>query len=134
MYIKSQSYIFLLALAVVGQCICIMVIQYYLTGGWKGEAGSAAGVVLPAVGNPDDDAFTPLGPIIAQFLNAIFILYWGEVFTPVALRLTESENHRTQTEFEDSLISKSFGFNFINAYASLFYVAFLTGRSPNFRS
>lgn len=58
--------------------------------------------------------------------------------------LTEYENHRyaslppysrrpshrcrryrrTDTEFEDNLIMKTFGFQFINSYATLFYVAF----------
>lgn len=35
------------------------------------------------------------------------------------------ENHRTDTEFEDHLIGKTFLFQFVNSYASLFYVAFI---------
>ena len=35
-----------------------------------------------------------------------------------------SENHRTQTQFEDSLILKLFGFQFVNSYSSLYYIAF----------
>ena len=32
---------------------------------------------------------------------------------------------RTETEFEDALIGKLFAFNFVNSYASLFYIAFI---------
>ena len=36
-----------------------------------------------------------------------------------------AENHRFQTEFEDSLITKTCLFQFVNAYFSLFYIAFI---------
>lgn len=35
-----------------------------------------------------------------------------------------TENHRTQTSYEDALIIKLFGFQFVNSYTSLFYIAF----------
>lgn len=34
------------------------------------------------------------------------------------------ENHRTDTEYENALITKLFLFNFVNSYSSLFYIAF----------
>jgi hypothetical protein len=39
--------------------------------------------------------------------------------------LTDWENHRTQTEYDDALIIKNFLFEFINNYFSLFFIAFL---------
>ena len=39
--------------------------------------------------------------------------------------MTEWENHRTQTEWEDSLIIKSFAFQFVNNYFTLFYIGIL---------
>lgn len=33
-------------------------------------------------------------------------------------------NHRTATAFEDALIVKTFCFQFVNSYCSLFYIAF----------
>lgn len=119
----SQSYIWTLALGVIGQCVCIMIIQYYITGGY-GEKNT----INPMIGTYH------LGPIFAQLLNAVFIMFWGDNFTPIAIRLTEKENHRTQTQFEDSLIAKSFVFNFVNAYASLFYVAFFSSIFANMSS
>ena len=44
---------------------------------------------------------------------------------PFAGRLNKFENHRTQTEYVDSLILKAFGFQFVNNYFTLFYIAFL---------
>ena len=46
------------------------------------------------------------------------------VFEVVARRLTNNENHRTDTEYEDSLIFKTFLFQVVNSYAALTYLAF----------
>ena len=40
-----------------------------------------------------------------------------------------AENHRTQTKFNDALIFKLFAFQFVNSYASCFYIAFFRGVS-----
>ena len=42
----------------------------------------------------------------------------------IASRLTDWENHRTQTEWERLLITKTFLFRFLNSYISFFYIAF----------
>ena len=41
--------------------------------------------------------------------------------------LLVAENHRTQTQYNDSLIVKLFAFQFVNTYTSLFYIAFFRG-------
>lgn len=46
-------------------------------------------------------------------------------FGEVALKLNNKENHRTDTEYEDALIAKTFSFQFVNSFASLFYIAFV---------
>ena len=38
-----------------------------------------------------------------------------------------AENHRTQTRYDDALIFKLFAFQFVNSYASCFYIAFFRG-------
>mmetsp|Transcript_14786 Transcript_14786/g.24494 ORF Transcript_14786/g.24494 Transcript_14786/m.24494 type:complete len:764 (+) Transcript_14786:92-2383(+) len=62
--------------------------------------------------------------IIAALANAIQIQIMNVIYGGVAIQLTDYENHRTDTEYEDSLISKTFVFQFVNSYASLFYIAF----------
>jgi hypothetical protein len=47
------------------------------------------------------------------------------VYGDMAITMTERENHRTDTDFEDALIAKLFAFQFVNSYASFFYVAFI---------
>lgn len=46
------------------------------------------------------------------------------VYQRVAILLTDWENPRTQTDYEDSFTVKMFWFQFVNTYASVFYVAF----------
>lgn len=47
------------------------------------------------------------------------------MYGSVSLILTAYENHRTDTEYENALISKTFLFKFVNSYNSLFYIAFV---------
>lgn len=49
-------------------------------------------------------------------------------FVGIALWLTEKELPRTQTEFEDSLTLKMYLLQFVNHYASIFYIAFFKGK------
>lgn len=69
-----------------------------------------------------------LASILSALLNAVSILILGRIYDWIALKLTEWENHRTQTQFNDALIIKLFAFSFANTYASCFYIAFFRGR------
>lgn len=46
------------------------------------------------------------------------------VYEKVALKLTDWENPRTRTDYEDSFTYKMFLFQFVNTYSSIFYIAF----------
>merc|ERR550534_1153505 len=59
------------------------------------------------------------------FITAFAILITNSIYYHVAYWANEYENHRTDREFENALIWKSFAFRFINAYNALFYVSFL---------
>lgn len=63
--------------------------------------------------------------IIASILIALQIQVLNGIFQDVALRLNNQENHRTDTEYEDALIAKTFLFQFVNSFASLFYISFV---------
>ncbi|CAM9259913.1 unnamed protein product, partial [Ectocarpus fasciculatus] len=70
--------------------------------------------------------------IVASILNAAQIQIFNFLYTIVADALTERENHRTDTEFEDAMIQKLFVFQFVNSYSSFFYLAFVaTSTSAN---
>jgi len=65
------------------------------------------------------------GSNIAAVINAVQIQILNFCYAKLSVFMTDYENHRTDTEYEDSLISKTFLFQFVNSYSSLFYIAFV---------
>ncbi len=63
--------------------------------------------------------------VLADGVNAFQIQLFQYLFNRLARYLCKRENHRTDTEFRDSLILKLFAFNFVNSYLPLFYIAFM---------
>ncbi|KAE8737110.1 hypothetical protein FOCC_FOCC017429, partial [Frankliniella occidentalis] len=66
--------------------------------------------------------------ITAACINLIIILILTRFYHQLALWLTNLENPRTQTEYEDNFTFKIFVFEFMNFYSSLIYIAFFKGR------
>ncbi|XP_058829610.1 anoctamin-4 isoform X2 [Topomyia yanbarensis] len=64
----------------------------------------------------------------AALINLIIIMILTRIYHKLALILTNLENPRTQTEYEDSYTIKIFVFEFMNFYSSLIYIAFFKGR------
>uniref|UniRef100_A0A2A4K343 Anoctamin n=1 Tax=Heliothis virescens TaxID=7102 RepID=A0A2A4K343_HELVI len=64
----------------------------------------------------------------AAIINLIIIMILTRIYAKVAVYLTNMENPRTQTEYEDSYTFKIFFFEFMNFYSSLIYIAFFKGR------
>ncbi|XP_045770724.1 anoctamin-4 [Maniola jurtina] len=64
----------------------------------------------------------------AALINLTMIMILTRIYAKVAVFLTNIENPRTQTEYEDSYTFKIFFFEFINFYSSLIYIAFFKGR------
>ncbi|XP_033610717.1 anoctamin-4 isoform X5 [Cryptotermes secundus] len=66
--------------------------------------------------------------ITAAVINLVIIMILTKLYQRLALWLTNLENPRTQTEYEDSYTFKIFVFQFVNFYSSLIYIAFFKGR------
>jgi len=62
---------------------------------------------------------------VASILNVMQIQFFNAVYGYVAKVLNDYENHRTDAQFEDALIAKTFVFQFINSFSALFYLAFV---------
>ena len=62
---------------------------------------------------------------IASCLNTFQITVFNMFYAVLSVKLTKYENHRTDTEYEDSMITKMFAFQFINSYSSFFFLAFV---------
>ncbi|XP_060078280.1 anoctamin-4-like [Ylistrum balloti] len=65
--------------------------------------------------------------VVSAILNAVSIILLGKVYDKVAIKLTDWENYRTQSGYDDALIIKLFAFQFANNYASCVYIAFFRG-------
>ncbi|KAF7286638.1 hypothetical protein GWI33_004671 [Rhynchophorus ferrugineus] len=66
--------------------------------------------------------------VSAAIINLIFIMSLTRGYHRLAIYLTNLENPRTHTEYEDSYTFKIFLFEFMNFYSSLIYIAFFKGR------
>ncbi|KAL1116216.1 hypothetical protein AAG570_005711 [Ranatra chinensis] len=66
--------------------------------------------------------------ITAALINLVIIMILTKFYHYLAIWLTNQENPRTQTEYEDSYTFKIYLFEFMNFYSSLIYIAFFKGR------
>lgn len=106
-FASSQGVILSFMMVVVGCVASIYVLRYSL----QADIGANASTV-------------------ASILNTIQITILNTIYQFVATALTDSENHRTDTEYEDNLITKLFMFQFLNSYASFFFLAFIAQWLP----
>ena len=71
------------------------------------------------------DKDMPYAKYLGSGINAVSIVVFGKAYEAVAVKLNDMENHRTQTQYEDSQIMKSFVFQAMNNFFVLFFIAFL---------
>jgi len=62
-------------------------------------------------------------PVLAQ--NSPSLKVTTKLYNDIVMDLNTYENHRTETDYEDSLVTKKFMFSLVNSYAALTYVAFI---------
>jgi hypothetical protein len=86
---------------------------------------SVAGVFYARIQISNSDKFSSGGAsVVGALINVAVIQFFNFVYGSVGRYLNEFENHRTDTDYENALIAKSFLFKFVNSYNSLFYIAF----------
>ncbi|KAF2902509.1 hypothetical protein ILUMI_03671, partial [Ignelater luminosus] len=66
--------------------------------------------------------------VTAACINLCCIVVFNWMYSYLAEYLTELEFIRTQTQFDDSLTLKIYLLQFVNYYASIFYIAFFKGK------
>lgn len=86
-----------------------------------------------AILRQQDNVLITYSPIMfttatAACINLVFICIFNYIYQFLAEWLTEKELLRTQTEFDDSLTLKIYLLQFVNYYASIFYIAFFKGK------
>uniref|UniRef100_A0A5K3FBR5 Anoctamin n=1 Tax=Mesocestoides corti TaxID=53468 RepID=A0A5K3FBR5_MESCO len=65
--------------------------------------------------------------ITSSCINLVCIFILKMVYDRVAVIMTNIEDHRTQSEYNDSLTLKLYLLQFVNFYSSIFYIAFIQG-------
>ncbi|CCI41018.1 unnamed protein product [Albugo candida] len=66
-----------------------------------------------------------VGPMLAAVANVVQITIMTRIYNHFSIRLNDQENHRTDVEYENSLILKTVIFQFVNNFSGLFYSAFI---------
>jgi len=94
-----------------------------------GGSGNVCFMVLKL--HLQDELGSKLGLFCGMFFAVGWVTGMNMTWLNIAKALTEWETHRTESQFEDSLIVKTFAFQFVNSYSSFFYVAFL--KAAHFR-
>lgn len=74
-----------------------------------------------------------LAILSTMLANIIFTLIMGWVYAKLASRLTDSENHMTETRHRNELATKLLIFSAINEYVPLYYITFFQGNVEIFR-
>ena len=116
--LRAKSYLVVAAalVALVGAFACVFAFQGYMTARpWAFQMDKDQ-TLYEATGRLP-------GAVLAEVVLAVVVIAACDGFIPVAERLTEYENHRTDSLFENHLIGKVFVFHFIASYAPFFYLA-----------
>ncbi|CAM9908057.1 unnamed protein product [Heterosigma akashiwo] len=72
-----------------------------------------------------EGVYGAVGGYSANILNSVRIQLMNLVYTRVAIAFTEKENHQTDSQFENSLISKMILFQAVNSYSTFYYISFM---------
>ena len=64
------------------------------------------------------------GPFICATLSTFQVRVFNYIYEIIAIKLTDWENYKTQSEYEDALIIKVFLDQAIDNYVPLIYIAF----------
>jgi anoctamin-5 len=113
-FTTSLLFVFTMILVVLASLVGVIIFRLIFEHDWLSQDGFEG---VPA------DRLLPI--LTASVLNGISILVLKQLYNKMAVKLTDWENHQTQSAYEDSLVVKLFAFHFADSFASLFYIAFL---------
>ena len=121
----SIVYVIVACLMSLGVVSAIYMYRYYL---YHKDENPDAGIDSQRVGEDQPGGMKSLSAKLAlqyaSCVNAVQIQIFNLLFTSVAIRLTEAENHRTEEKFEYSLVTKIFVFLAVNSFTSFIYIAY----------
>ena len=65
------------------------------------------------------------GVTLCAIINTVQIIGMNIVYDKLALKLNEWENYSHKSDYDNALVVKKVGYQFVNYYISLFYIAFV---------
>ncbi|KAK6741853.1 hypothetical protein RB195_009618 [Necator americanus] len=74
-----------------------------------------------------------LAAYVPSVMNTVSTMILGSVYGWMVVRLTDWENHRTNSEYHNALVVKMFALQMVNNYTSLFYIAFIRPENNGFQ-
>ena len=61
---------------------------------------------------------------VPSCINVFLLVIFGQIYTKLSYRLVDNENHQFMSGLENSMINKTYMFQFINTYISNFVYIF----------
>ncbi|KAM6994678.1 anoctamin-10 isoform 2-T2 [Tautogolabrus adspersus] len=115
--IKRQLRVYLVSVPFVLLCLYVslyIMMIYFLMEGWA-----------LSVHAEEPTFWTEILLFIPSIIYAVVIEIMNLIYRYAAEFLTEWENHRLESSYQNHLVLKVLVFNFFNCFASLFYIAFV---------
>lgn len=109
--------------------MCLVVLSVFLVTLYK----------LWAVSSQEcDQEYTFACSVVAAYvpviMNTISTMVLGSIYEWMVVKLTNWENHRTNSEYHNALVIKMFALQLVNNYTSLFYIAFVRPENNGFQA
>lgn len=113
---KVTLYVFLLSLPVLAVLLGLCAGTYVLTKYYKDNYGKTG-------------TYATFHSVMSGLINGVVITVLNLIYTVIARWFVDKENHKFQKDYESSLISKSFTFQILNSFLTVFLVAFVDTNS-----
>ena len=109
----KRHLIYCITIPTLGGIIAAVIVTAYFIKDWKNNIFR------------ENNGVTPTSLLVATALaNTVAMIFFQVLYKKVAAILNRLENYRTNTEFENSEIIKTFIFQYINSNIALFFISF----------
>jgi hypothetical protein len=127
---NKRKFLYLVSVSVIMPFICLSlllnIIFFNLSGFIKPNLNSAFELPFFGIYAQNGNLFDPNGRlnIFIPIIQSIVISWVYSVYSRLAVKTCNWENHRLKSNYENSLIIKKYAFIFFDSFVSLFYLAF----------
>ncbi len=124
-YPFSKTVKTILTLSVPVTSLCLFLAFAAMLMSFEADKMMSQALTDPETGLLFDDLASTILSFVPSVLYSILVLVFNLKYLHLSHWLTEKENHRTQEQFEKHAVVKLIGFEFVNTFLALFYIAFV---------